>query len=247
MIYISKDNKKSEDTKKYIGFNVSEDTKDLWQNFTSENNISTISKLIRQSVEFYIKMKPKMDFLENIDKITHGFKEPLTAIKGYSQLLIEDYKDELAWDILLKIKNIFDESIKLEKKISDAMEQLSTEEITFDVLIIDDDDSTINLLKDYFDKKGYSTKEIVKGKEALFLLKRNIPKLILLDVLLPDIDGYEVCKNIRSNLNFKDIPIFYITAVPEGEVREKIEETGANGYFIKPFDLKNFIKLNKYL
>ena len=247
MVNISKENKKPEDTKKYIGFNVSEDTKDLWQDFANENDISTISKLIRQSVDFYIKMKPKMDFLENIDKITHGFKEPLTAIKGYSQLLIEDYKDELDWDILLKIKNIFDESIKLENKINDAMEQLSMEEIIFDVLIIDDDDSTINLLKDYFDTKGYTTKELAKGKEALFLLKKNVPKLILLDVLLPDIDGYEICKKIRSEPNYKDIPIFYITAVPEGEVREKIEETGANGYFIKPFDLKNFKILGEYL
>ncbi|MFX1276704.1 MAG: response regulator [Promethearchaeota archaeon] len=244
---ISKEEKKIDDTKKYIGFNVSEETKDFWQNFANENKISTISKLIRQSVDFYIKMKPKMDFLENIDKITHGFKEPLTAIKGYSQLLIEDYKDELDWDILLKIKNIFDESLKLEKKISDAIEQISTEDIIFDVLIIDDDDSTINLLKDYFDTKGYSTKEVAKGKEALILLKKNVPKLIMLDVLLPDINGYEVCNKIRSELNLKDIPIFYITAVPEGEVREKIKETGANGYFIKPFDLKNFTKLKSYL
>ena len=121
------------------------------------------------------------------------------------------------------------------------------EEIVFDVLIIDDDDSTINLLKDYFDTKGYTTKELSKGKEALFLLKKNIPKLILLDVILPDTDGYEICKEIRSETRLKDIPIFYITAVPEGEVREKIEETGANGYFIKPFDLKNFILLKKYL
>jgi len=247
VIIISKDNKKPDDTKKYIGFNVSEDTKDFWQEFANENDISTISKLIRQSVDFFIKMKPKMDFLENIDKITHGFKEPLTAIKGYSQLLIEDYKDELDWDILLKIKKIFDESLKLEKKINDAMEQLSAEEIVFDVLIIDDDDSTINLLKDYFDTKGYTSKEVVKGKEALYLLKKNVPKLILLDVLLPDMNGYDVCKEIRADPNLKDLPIFYITAVPEGEVREKIDETGANGYFIKPFDLKNFTKLKVYL
>lgn len=244
---ISREDTKPEDIKKYIGFNVSEETKDFWQNFANKNNISTISKLIRQSVDFYIKMKPKRDFLENIDKITHGFKEPLTAIKGYSQLLIEDYKDELEWDILLKIKNIFDESIKLEKKINDAIEQISTEDIIFDVLIIDDDDSTINLLKDYFDTKGFTSKEVVKGKEALILLKRNAPKLILLDVLLPDINGYEVCKEIRSEPNLKDIPVFYITAVPEGEVREKVKETGANGYFIKPFDLKNFTKLKSYL
>ena len=59
--------------------------------------------------------------------------------------------------------------------------------------------------------------------------------------------GYDVCQEIRSELNLKDIPIFYITAVPEGEIREKIKDTKANGYFIKPFDLKNFTKLQTYL
>jgi len=241
------DKKKNGDDKRYIGFNVTDETKKQWQEFANENKISTISKLIRESVDFYINTKPKLQFLDKIDKITHGFKESLTSIKGFSQILIEEYKEELSWEILTKIKNIFDESIKLEEKISEVTEQFEIESAKFDILIIDDDDSTINLLKDYFEKKNHVCKVVTKGNDALKVLNRSIPKLILLDIFLPDITGYEVCKQIRAHDKLKKIPLFYITAVPEGEVSENIKETGANGYFLKPFDILRFKQLYQYL
>ena len=244
---ISDDKKKVDDGKRYIGFNVTDETKKQWQEFANENKISTISKLIRESVDFYINTKPKLQFLDKIDKITHGFKESLTSIKGYSQLLIEDYKEELSWDILTKIKNIFDESIKLEERISEVTEQFEVESIKFDILIVDDDDSTINLLRDYFENKEHSCKVVTRGNDALKVLAKNIPKLILLDIFLPDITGYEVCQRIRAQEKLKKIPLFYITAVPEGEVSEKVKETGADGYFLKPFDITGFSQLFDYL
>jgi CheY-like chemotaxis protein len=73
------------------------------------------------------------------------------------------------------------------------------------------------------------------------------PKKILSDILLPDISGYEICKTIKLNNKLKDIPIFYITAVTEPEVSQKLKETGAEGYFTKPFDLTEFIVLFDYL
>ena len=247
MIAISNDKKKTDDNKRYIGFNVTDEMKKQWQEFANENDISTISKLIRESVEFYINTKPKLQFLEKFDKITHGFKESLTSIKGYSQILIEDYKEELSWEILTKIKNIFDESIKLEDKINEVTEQLEVESVKFDILIVDDDDSTINLLRDYFENKNHPCKVVTRGNDALKVLMKNTPKLILLDIFLPDITGYEVCQRIRANDRWKEIPLFYITAVPEGEVSEKVKETGADGYFLKPFDILSFKKLFNYL
>ena len=76
---------------------------------------------------------------------------------------------------------------------------------------------------------------------------KNVPKLILLDIFLPDITGYEVCQRIRTNEKLKKIPLFYITAVPEGEVSEKVKDTGADGYFLKPFDITSFTRLFEYL
>ena len=74
-----------------------------------------------------------------------------------------------------------------------------------------------------------------------------IPKLILLDILLPDIDGYEICKKIKSNDQLKEVPVYYITAVPHSEVVDKMKETGANGFFLKPFDFSKFEILFNYL
>ena len=64
--------------------------------------------------------------------------------------------------------------------------------------------------------------------------------LILLDIILPDISGYEICKRIKSDEKFKSIPLYYLTAIPGTEVEKNIEETGADGYILKPFDLSDF-------
>ena len=69
----------------------------------------------------------------------------------------------------------------------------------------------------------------------------------MLDILLPDIDGYEICKIIKSDKKLKDIPVFYTTAVPPSEVTKKLKETGADGIIPKPFNLNEIENLKKYL
>ena len=68
----------------------------------------------------------------------------------------------------------------------------------YDILIIDDDPSTINLISNYFKNKGYSHIETSLGNVAIELLQKTVPKLILLDILLPDGSGYDICKKIKS-------------------------------------------------
>ncbi len=115
----------------------------------------------------------------------------------------------------------------------------------FDILIIEDDPPTIELLIDFFRIKGYSSHGARTGQKGMEILSKQIPKLILLDVILPDIDGYELCKKIKDLEHLKEIPIVYITARSEEEVLEKIDETGANGYLMKPFDMNEFDFLEK--
>ena len=117
----------------------------------------------------------------------------------------------------------------------------------YDILIIDDDESTIQLLSEFFKKKGFSSKDTSLGTKAIELLQHNVPRLILLDILLPDNSGYDICKRIKSDKKLKNLPVYYITAVPENEVREKLSETGANGYFLKPFNMTKFKVLFDYL
>ena len=88
---------------------------------------------------------------------------------------------------------------------------------------------------------------VLNGEKGLKELEKYSPKLILLDIILPDINGFEICKKIKSNEKIKNIPVYYITAMTESKVITKIEETGANGYFLKPFKLEEFEVLTKYL
>jgi len=235
------------DDKERICILASEDIKNKWQDFAAKNKISTLSKLIRESVEFYMTFKSKKFDFENISDITHYLKEPLTSIKGFSEILLEDHKHELNWDVLLKIRDIFDESKNLEERIESLSLDKIMEEPHYDILIVDDDPSTIRLLTDYFENKGYTCEKAYDGETALEKIKEFVPKLILLDIILPDISGYDVCKQIKSNAKIKKVSIYYITAVTPLEVKEHVKETGADGYFLKPFKMGDFDVLFSYL
>ena len=233
--------------KERINILISEDKKNKWQKFIENNNIGTISKLVRRSVDYYIDSIPTVTKINNFSKLAHNLREDLSSIKGFSQILIQEYKDELSWDLLLKIKEIFDKSLNLEKLIKQILDEKEEKMDNYDILIIDDDKSTIYLISEFLKKKGITFKATGLGHEAMYLIQKNTPKLILLDILLPDNDGYEICKSIKSTSKLKNIPIFYITAVPESEVKEKLKITGADGYFLKPFDMSKFNIVLNYI
>lgn len=186
---------------------------------------------------------------KTLSNVSHALKEPLTTIKGFSQLLLENYKDELDEDVLSTIKNIFDQSMLLENKIINILDDIKTEETEpqYDILLIEDDLATIRLLTSYFESKGYKCKGVVSGNKGIDELRRGIPKLILLDIILPDISGYEICKMIKENKKYKEIPVFLLTAIPGSEVEKNMSETKANGYILKPFDFSDFEILFPYM
>ena len=135
----------------------------------------------------------------------------------------------------------------LENKINELLNGVETEHTQYDILIIEDDSPTIMVLTDFFKIKGYSSVGVTTGIKALEELKKWTPRLILLDILLPDISGYDVCEKIKSNKNLKHIPLYYITAIPESDVREKLEVTKAEGLLLKPFNFSEFEDIFNYL
>ncbi len=106
------------------------------------------------------------------------------------------------------------------------------------VLIVDDDTNISELISLYLKKEGYHTKEVYSGKEALEAFEDYSPDIILLDIMLPELDGYDVCKEIRK---INRTPIIMLTA--KGEVFDKVLglELGADDYIVKPFDPKELI------
>ncbi|KKM63944.1 hypothetical protein LCGC14_1506310, partial [marine sediment metagenome] len=225
------------DNKERISLLITKEIKNKWQKFASENNITTVSKLIRKGVNYYMNLKSKRFDFENISTLIHYLKEPLTTIKGYSEILIENHKQNLEWDVLLKIRDIFDQSSILEKRIDNLALDKTVEDNYYDILIVDDDHYTIKLLTDFFENSNYKCGSVFDGRSTLEFLEMYSPKLILLDIILPDISGYDICKEIKSRKKFKNIPIYYITAIPLSDVKKHIKITGADGYFIKPFKM----------
>ncbi len=106
------------------------------------------------------------------------------------------------------------------------------------ILIVDDDENIAELISLYLLKECYDTKIVHDGEEALESFQSYDPNLILLDLMLPGIDGYQVCREIRSKSN---VPIIMLSA--KGEVFDKVLglELGADDYIMKPFDSKELV------
>ena len=106
------------------------------------------------------------------------------------------------------------------------------------ILIVDDDEHISELISLYLTKEFYDTKIVYDGEESLRQFRLFSPNLILLDLMLPGIDGYQVCREIRQQSN---VPIIMLSA--KGEVFDKVLglELGADDYIIKPFDSKELV------
>ena len=106
------------------------------------------------------------------------------------------------------------------------------------ILIVDDDNNIAELISLYLTKECYDTKIVNDGEEALVAFDTYNPNLILLDLMLPGIDGYQVCREIRAKAN---VPIIMLSA--KGEIFDKVLglELGADDYIMKPFDSKELV------
>ncbi len=106
------------------------------------------------------------------------------------------------------------------------------------ILIVDDDYSIAELISLYLNKECYDTKIVGDGEEALKEISLYKPNLVLLDLMLPGIDGYQVCRQLRME---HDTPVIMMSA--KGEVFDKVLglELGADDYIIKPFDSKELV------
>lgn len=106
------------------------------------------------------------------------------------------------------------------------------------ILIVDDDNNIAELISLYLTKECYDTKIVNDGEQALIAFEHYKPNMLLLDLMLPGIDGYQVCREIRAK---SDVPIIMLSA--KGEVFDKILglELGADDYILKPFDSKELV------
>jgi DNA-binding response OmpR family regulator len=108
----------------------------------------------------------------------------------------------------------------------------------YSVLIVDDDAKLVQLLKIYFEKEGFITYTAGDGLDAIIAVRERKPDILVLDLMLPGVDGWEVCRRIRRD---SDVPILMLTARDEESDRLVGLEIGADDYVTKPFSPKEVV------
>ena len=105
------------------------------------------------------------------------------------------------------------------------------------ILIVDDLDVNIMLLEEILDSLGYKTKSAMSAVEATDILNHELPSMVLLDIMMPDINGYEFCQMLKENPHTRDIPVIFVSAAEGDDEREKAFEIGGVDFVKKPFDV----------
>lgn len=106
------------------------------------------------------------------------------------------------------------------------------------LLVVEDDGDIANMLRIYFTGLEFDVDVAARGSEALEKTRQVLPHLIVLDIMLPDIDGYEVCRTLRTNTRTSHIPVIFLTQKDERSDKLQGLELGADDYITKPFDIE---------
>ncbi|MCI0520214.1 MAG: response regulator [Chloroflexi bacterium] len=106
------------------------------------------------------------------------------------------------------------------------------------LLIVEDDPDISNMLRIYFTGQKYDVDVAQRGSHALEKTRQYLPHLIVLDIMLPDIDGFEVCRSLRTNTRTSHVPIIFLTQKDERSDKLQGLELGADDYITKPFDIE---------
>lgn len=106
------------------------------------------------------------------------------------------------------------------------------------ILIVEDDFDISNMLRIYFSGQGYEVQVAPRGSDALTMTRKQLPHLIVLDIMLPDMNGYDVCRELRTTTRTSHIPIIFLTQKDERSDKIQGLELGADDYVTKPFDIE---------
>ncbi len=114
------------------------------------------------------------------------------------------------------------------------MEPMTSSERNATLLLVEDETLNANLVRSYLERDGHQVKTANTGEEALKIAAKTVPELILLDVMMPQMDGFECCQRLKANPKTQDIPVIFMTALTEVSDKVKGFEIGAVDYITKP-------------
>lgn len=105
------------------------------------------------------------------------------------------------------------------------------------ILVVDDDKVLLKSLCDYLSFKGYKVKGVEDGEDVLYLCKHLLPNLIISDIRMPRLDGISLLQGLKNNEPTKEIPVIFISAYADDEMKNKAKDLGARFFLAKPFPL----------
>jgi putative two-component system response regulator len=111
------------------------------------------------------------------------------------------------------------------------------------ILVVDDDENILSLERTILEQKGFDVTSAGGGVEALKLLAEKTFDLVLLDVMMPEVDGFTVCRKIKDDPRLKDVPVIFLTAKGGGEALAEGFESGAIMYINKPFTANKLLTI----
>ncbi len=107
------------------------------------------------------------------------------------------------------------------------------------VLVVDDDPAILNLIEMVLDEEGYTVKTAANGREALNQMRDAIPKMVLLDLMMPVMDGWSFCRVAKGSPEMQGVPIVVMSA--DRHLQQKADDVQADGYLLKPFDIDQLL------
>ena len=108
-------------------------------------------------------------------------------------------------------------------------------------MLVDDDATNRNLVSEILDLCGYESIQASSGAEALTILTDQAVDVILLDIMMPDMDGWEFCRQLKQSINLAHIPIIMLTGLVDDESRQKSFDVGADDFISKPFKMDDLV------
>jgi len=109
------------------------------------------------------------------------------------------------------------------------------------ILIVEDEEDIVEMIKYNLEKEGYKVTAVMNGKDAVVFAKKERPNLVILDLMLPDIDGFEICRQLKNNEITNKIPIIMLTAKSQESDKVTGLELGADDYMTKPFSPRELV------
>jgi DNA-binding response OmpR family regulator len=114
--------------------------------------------------------------------------------------------------------------------------------MSLSVLVVDDNDMNLALVSKILEMAGYQVRVACNAQDAIESIQKDMPNLAILDVMMPDMDGFELCRKLRQPPNNVIVPIIMLTAMSSPTEKQLAKEAGANDIWSKPFDMDLFLK-----